>query len=87
MQNTKTLPSFANFISNAMYPQKVADKGKQYSGEFMHVMGAGDTQVWHLMIDNYYKARLRYTDKWIFDSNTMPEIADLLGEYVVDWNQ
>lgn len=53
----------------------------------MSVQGAGDNRVWHLMIDNYYFGRLRYTDKWVFDSNTMPEIADLLGEYVIAWYQ
>ena len=53
-------------------------KGKQYSGLLMPVTGIGETHG-SLLIDNYYIGNLRYTDRWIFDSNTMPEIADFLG--------
>jgi hypothetical protein len=54
----------------------------------MPVMGVGRTSVWRLLINNYYYGALRYTDRgWIFDGNTMPEIGDLLGEYVIAWYQ
>ena len=51
-------------------------KGKKYSGEFSSVAGAGSNQLWHLMIDNFYYGRLRYSDRWVFDSNIMPEMAE-----------
>ncbi|MBC7826889.1 MAG: hypothetical protein H7122_04025 [Chitinophagaceae bacterium] len=62
-------------------------KGKQYSGILLPVQGVGHSSVWHLMINNYYFGSLRYTDRWIFDSNKMPEIADFLGDYVIAWYQ
>ena len=44
--------------------------GKEYTGEISRVQGAGDTAVYHLMIDNYYKGRLRlsaFDNSWVFD--------------------
>ena len=69
-------------------PLTFEHKGKQYKGELMPVAGRGSTQVWHLMINNYYYGALHCNDgKWIFHSTKMPEIADLLGEYVIAWYQ
>ncbi|RYE36336.1 MAG: hypothetical protein EOP48_29685 [Sphingobacteriales bacterium] len=36
-------------------------------GEFIQVSGAGSTEVFFLMVDDYYKGRLRFSNKWIFD--------------------
>jgi hypothetical protein len=38
--------------------------GKKYSSELSQVQGAGETSVYHLMIDDYYKGRLRLS---VFD--------------------
>ena len=64
-------------------------KGKQYSGILSPVQGMGHPCVFHLLINNYYFGNLRYTDRcgWVFDSNTMPEIGDFLGDYIIAWYQ
>jgi len=38
-------------------------EGKTYNGFLNKVMGADSTSIFHLMIDNYYKGQLLYTDK------------------------
>jgi len=50
--------------------------GEQYNGDLSQVQGAGDTGVYHLMINKYYKKRLRlsaFDNRWVFDG----EFADL----------
>ncbi|HTE27053.1 hypothetical protein [Flavitalea sp.] len=39
----------------------------RYFGVFTPVMGAGDTGVYHFLINNFYQGRLRKNDKWVFD--------------------
>ena len=58
-------------------------KGKHYDGELSEVPGAG-AQVWHLMIDNYYKGMLMYTTQWVFHNQKgeMKELAEFFGEQV-----
>jgi hypothetical protein len=68
-------------------PITFTHKGKLYSGYFHAVQGAGSSQVWHLMINDYYYGRLRYTDKWVFDSQIMPEMAEEFGSYITGWFQ
>lgn len=51
-------------------------QGSEYSGELSQVQGAGSTSVYHLLIDIYYKGRLRisaFNNHWIFGG----EFADL----------
>lgn len=60
-------------------------KGKRYSGHFSLVSGAGSDRTWHLFIALHYYGRLRFTDRWIFDSELMPEMAGEFGEYVERW--
>lgn len=65
-------------------------QGKNYSGYFNKVAGAGDSTVWHLYDDkNYYLGRLRYSDKWVFDSTpTTKELAksaDFFADYLTAW--
>lgn len=58
--------------------------GKHYTGHFHAVAGAGSTRIWHLMVDNYYKGCLRFTDKWVFDSNCgMEDLAKFFGEFIL----
>ena len=55
-------------------------KGKQYEGEFLRVQGGGDTGIYHLMIDKYYRGCLRlsaFNNQWVFDG----EFADLADGY------
>lgn len=61
-------------------------KGKHYAGFFAPVHGAG-AKGWYLMIDNFYRGRLSFTDKWIFTSQTgeMEDLTDFFGEYVTLW--
>lgn len=59
-------------------------KAKDYSGHFTQIQGAGNSAVYHLMVDSYYKGRLRYsefTKGWMFDSNSMPEMAGYFEEW------
>lgn len=61
-------------------PVTFTHNGKQYSGTLTQVQGAGQTGVWHLMIGNYYKGRLRvsaFDNKWVFDG----EFAELADEF------
>jgi hypothetical protein len=53
----------------------------------MEISGAGERRLWHLSIGSFYFGRLRYTNRWVLDSNTMPELADLLGDYITAWYQ
>ena len=50
-------------------------KGREYIGELNNVQGAGGSSVYHLLIDKYYRGRLRISadNRWIFDG----EFADL----------
>lgn len=59
-------------------------KGNRYTGYFQSVAGAGSSQIFHLMIDNYYYGRLRTSDRgWVFDSNSgMEDMAQLFGEHI-----
>jgi hypothetical protein len=54
---------------------------KEFTGELSQVQGAGNTSVYHLMIDQYYKGRLRlsaYDNRWVFDGE-FSELADGFG--------
>lgn len=68
-------------------PINFEHKGNQYTGELMPVSGVGNPNSWHLLIENRYVGNLCYTDRWIFHSEKMPEIADLLGDYIIAWYQ
>ena len=68
-------------------PITFTHEGKEYSGTLDKVQGAGASQVFHLMIDKYYKGRLRrYNDKWVFDptpkNEWLKDFAELFGEAV-----
>ena len=58
--------------------------GREYKGELSQVQGAGDTGVYHLMIDHYYKGRLRlsaYDNRWVFDGE-FGELAEGFGLFL-----
>jgi hypothetical protein len=58
--------------------------GKEYSGDFGLVQGAGDNSVYHLIIDKYYKGRLRvsaFDNRWGFDGE-FPELAEAYGSFM-----
>ena len=60
-------------------------KGKEYTGELSKVSGAGDTGVYHLMVDNYYWGRLRFSSfekKWIFDITPKTEGMEVLADWM-----
>ena len=65
-------------------------EGKAYNGFLSAVCGAG-TQVYHLMVDNFYNGRLRLTDRygWVFDSTPKTEsfkgLTDYFSDVVVAW--
>jgi hypothetical protein len=63
--------------------------GKWYTGVFSRVQGAGDTGMYHLMINKYYKGCLRvslFDNRWIFDGE-FAQLAEGFGEllHLVDW--
>ena len=61
---------------------------RQFSGLLVKVSGAGDSSMFHLMIDNYYYGRLRYSQfeqRWVFDSNKKSDMVQPLGEYMKVW--
>lgn len=65
-------------------------EGKTYSGFFQSVMGAGSSAMFHLMIDNFYFGRLRFSDftnDWVFDGNKpgMEKMAAEFGYWVTAW--
>jgi hypothetical protein len=58
--------------------------GKEYIGDLQRVSGAGQSGVYHLAIDKYYKGRLRFstfTNKWEFDGE-FSDLAERFGKYV-----
>lgn len=66
-------------------------EGKHYKGTLEPVQGAGASQQWHLMIDNFYFGCLRINKAgWIFDTTpkneSMAGLADFFGEYIVLWH-
>lgn len=65
-------------------------EGKQYSGYFSKVAGAGQTGVWYLSDNNnLYLGRLRYTDRWVFDptpkTESLAALADFFGDFITAW--
>lgn len=71
-------------------PIKFHHNGKEYSGYFSPVNGAGSSSMFHLMIDGYYYGQLFYTDTWKFYSNSEPQLSELedyFGEVVTAWGQ
>jgi hypothetical protein len=62
---------------------------KEYAGDLSRVQGAGDTAVYYLMIDRYYRGRLRlsgFDNRRVFDG----EFADLAKGFevclnLIDW--
>ena len=65
-------------------PVEFEAKGKQYSGYLIRVSGAAETAMFHLMIDNYYYGRLRFssfTNAWEFDTNAGSQGWENLLEY------
>lgn len=68
-------------------PITLTHEGKEYSGSLDQVQGAGGNSVYHLMIDKYYKGRLRrYNDTWVFDpapkNEWLKDFANYFGERV-----
>lgn len=62
--------------------------GKTYKGSFDPVAGAGSTQRWHLMIDNYYKGLLHcVNERWVFHGNDFEGMGDHFGDYIIAWYQ
>ena len=63
-------------------------KNKLYQGTLQQVFGAG-ANVWHLMIDNYYRRSLSYTKTWVFHNpkDEMKELAEFFGEQVRKSNE
>ncbi len=68
--------------------------GKQYSGHFSQVSGAGSTSMFHLTVDRAYWGRLRYSDftnGWCFDPTPknpgMEALADEFGDLIIAWFQ
>ena len=69
-------------------PINFEHEGKNYSGYFNKVAGAGSSSVWHLYDhNNYFLGKLRYTDHWIFDGKKFTELANFFGDYVIAWYQ
>ena len=61
-------------------------KGKNYKGYFIAVSGSG-ANVWHLMIDNYYRGNLQYTEKsgWQYYGNSFGDMAEFFADYIILW--
>ena len=61
---------------------------QQYDGILTKVAGSGNTSTFHLMIDNYYYGRLRYSEfqkRWVFDRNNKEtDIGYLFPKHVTD---
>lgn len=45
-------------------PVKFVYEGKEYTGYLSPVSGGGNPSQFHLMIDNYYRGSLFYTQAW-----------------------
>ena len=63
--------------------------GNSYIGELSQVRGAGSTAVYHLMIDQFYRGRLRlsaFDNSWVFDGE-FADMAEAFGVWlsVVNW--
>lgn len=67
--------------------------GKQYTGHFSKVMGAGSGSTYYLMDDkNFYLGRLRIAnEQWTFDASPkkqeLKDVADFFGDYIINWQQ
>ena len=63
-------------------------KNKHYQGTLQQVFSTG-AKVWHLIIDNYYRGRLSYTNIWLFHNpkDEMKELAEFFGEHVSKSNE
>lgn len=72
-------------------PVKFIHDGKEYTGHFKKVSGAGGAGTYHLMIDGFYKGQLNYTEihGWQFTSQNMilAYKSDEFGKVIMDWNK
>lgn len=59
-------------------------KGKTYRATFEAVHGSGGN-TWHIMINKYYRGRLRLNDNGWFVDGEFKEMADYFGQYVIAW--
>ena len=62
-------------------------QGREYKGSFDGVQGSGTSKMWHLMVDNFYRGRLRFTDRgWVSDTTpknpAMAELSTFFGDHV-----
>ena len=59
---------------------------EKHIGKLSKVPGAGDLNVWYLVVNNHYWGTLSYTTKWLFHNqkNDMNELADFFGSHVTD---
>ncbi len=75
-------------------PVIVQFEGKEYSGYFSKVMGAGSTGTFHLMVDGYYWGRLSFSEfanAWRFDPTPktldLEKLADEFSDWIIAWYQ
>lgn len=62
-------------------------KGALCKGHFTEVFGGG-ANTWHLMINNYYKGQLIYSQNgWAFYNNSgeMKCMTEYFGEHMMLW--
>ena len=60
---------------------------KEFSGYFNPVSGSANTTLFHLMISNYYKGQLFYTNSWQFFGTNFTGMGDFFGNYVTAWHE
>ena len=59
-------------------------RNSEFKGELSIVQGAGNTGLYHLMIDQYYKGRLRvsaFDDSLVFDGE-FADLAEGFGDFL-----
>jgi len=75
---TIDIPTVVSFLGGI--PVWFHHGGKDYFGLFTQVQGAGSSSVYHLIIDQYYRGRLRRSaphNQWVFDG----EFADHADQF------
>lgn len=80
------IPTVASFLGGI--PVQFKHNDKQHFGLFSQVQGGGGTAVYHLIIDRYYRGRLRlsaYDNKWVFDGESTDK-AEWFSKHVAEYS-
>jgi hypothetical protein len=71
---------------NGKIPITFTHNGVTYTGTLDPVFGAG-ANTWHIMINSYYRGRLRLVEGDWFCDGDFSDLAEYFGQYLIAYFQ